>query len=273
MAGTTIPTRTRGQRGLLRIRFEPRGERTIVSERYSSTPFGSVRANHPDDTGIPEVQITNPSGGILGGDVLEVDISVAPKASATVLTQAANKVYRGDFAEQRAMLVLGRGAFLEYLPHHLIPYADSDYLQETDFLLSPDATLIAWDACSAGRVARGERFRFRRLRSTIRLSFDALPEVVDRFDLSGGGEHFAGYPYMGVAYVASAKDLRVLADELHENLAALPRILASASALRDGLCGVRVLAGDAAALYAALNRTRASARAYLGLPPPAREVG
>lgn len=106
---------------------------------------------------MPEVQITNPAGGILGGDVLEVDVDVAPGSSATVLTQAANKAYRGEEASQTAVFRIGEGAFLEYLPHHLIPYAGSNYRQETTFHLTPDAILFAWDAFSAGAwpVGRG----------------------------------------------------------------------------------------------------------------------
>jgi len=104
---------------------------------------------------MPEVQITNPSGGILGGDRLEMDVSVASGALATVLTQAVNKAYRGAESSQHAVFRVEDGAFLEYLPHHLIPYPNSDYRQTTLFHLAPDA-LIAWDAFSAGRVARRE---------------------------------------------------------------------------------------------------------------------
>lgn len=73
------------------------------------------------------MQITNPSGGILGGDHLDLEVSLAPGSSATVLTQAANKVYRGTDSGQTALFRIGERATLEYLPHHLIPYADSSH--------------------------------------------------------------------------------------------------------------------------------------------------
>jgi urease accessory protein len=145
---TITPTRTKktGQRGSLRLSFEPKDNRTVLAGRYTSSPFGAVRANYPDGSGIAEVQITNPSGGILGGDRLELEISLAPGSSATILTQAATKAYRGETSGQRALFRVGEGAFLEYLPHHLIPYSGSDYRQETTFQLAPDSTLITWDA-------------------------------------------------------------------------------------------------------------------------------
>ncbi|MBA3426154.1 MAG: urease accessory protein UreD [Rubrobacter sp.] len=154
-----------GHRGGLRLSFGRRGERTVLGERFASAPFGVVRANYPDGSGMAEVQITNPSGGILGGDHLEMDVAVAPDASATVITQAANKAYRGAESSQQAIFRVEGGAFLEYLPHHLIPYPGSDYRQRAVLHLAPEATLITWDAFAAGRVARGERFAFTRLRS------------------------------------------------------------------------------------------------------------
>lgn len=110
-----------GQDGRLRLSFGRRGGGTALVDRYASAPFGAVRANHPDMSGMPEVQVTNPSGGIFGGDRLEVEIDLAPGSSTTVLTQAANKAYRGEDALQRTTIRVGEGALLEYLPHHLIP--------------------------------------------------------------------------------------------------------------------------------------------------------
>jgi urease accessory protein len=233
-----------------------------------------VRAGYPDGSGTPEVQITNPSGGTLGGDALETRVSLAPGAAATILTQAANKAYKGPEAVGDALFEVGSGAFLEYLPHHLIPYADSNYRQLTGFRLAEDAAVISWDACAAGRVARGERFAFSRLSSTTRITRAGDPEVLDGFDLrvEPGGEPFGGYSYLAGLYVLAPRDLSPLAEEMHALLTYSPHLLASASAPAFGLCVARLLAHDAPALYRGLNACRAAARSALGLPRPAREV-
>lgn len=271
---TTTPTRTRrtGQHGTLRLSFERREGRTVLAGRYSSSPFGTVRANYPDASGIPEVQITNPSGGILGGDRLDMEVSLSGGAAATILTQAANKAYRGEMAEQRVLFSVGEGAFLEYLPHHLIPYAGSDYHQETTFHLTPDSTLITWDAYSAGRVARGERFAFDGLQSRTWISRDAIPEVVDGFEITGGIEWFGGYSYTAAMYVLTPTNLELLAEELHDLLTEVPGALASASAISSGVCAVRALTRDAHTLFQLLNRFRSTARRFLGSSLPAREI-
>ncbi len=261
-----------GQRGEVRLTLARRGGSTRITQRYTRAPFGAVRANYPDGSGMPEVQITNPSGGTLGGDRLAVEITLEPGSAATVLTQAASKAYRGEGSSQRAILRVGEGALLEYLPHHLIPFSGSSYSQETAFRLEEGSTLVAWDAYAAGRVARGERFAFDTLRAMTRVCRYGLPEVVDGFDLVGGDELFGGYSYVAAAYVSAPKDLAPLAEELHGSLSRLPVTLASASASAPGVCVVRILAAEAGSLYGALNGFRVLARRFLGLPAAAREV-
>ena len=212
-----------------------------------------MRANYPDGSGIPEVQITNPSGGILSGDRLKVDVALAPGSAASILTQAANKAYKGAKARQSATFRVGEGGFLEYLPHYLIPFARSSYWQETEIHLAEDATLLAWDAFCAGRVVRGERFAFEGLFSRTRIYRGTLPEVVDGFDLRAGGEPFGGYSYLGAAHVLAPRSLEPLADNLHATLSGLPGLLASASAPAPRLCLARILARNATTVYRALN--------------------
>ncbi len=274
MLGDAVSTGPRpGQRGTLRLSFGLRHGRTVLEERYTSAPFGAVRAHYPDDSGMPpEVQVTNPSGGILGGDHLELDVSLAPDTSASLLTQAANKAYRGEESLQRADFRVGEGALLEYLPHHLIPYAGSSYRQETNFRLDPDAALITWDAFAAGRIVRGERFAFDALVSRTSIFRDGVPEAIDGFHLGGGSERFSGYSYVATVYVSAPVSLEGLAGDLHEALAGVSGALVSASAPSANLCLVRGLTHGAPELYALLNRTRILARDFLKLPAPQRAV-
>lgn len=218
------------------------------------------------------MQVTNPGGGVLGGDRLELAVHVGAGARATVCTQGATKVYRGPAATQRAHLAVAAGGVLEYVPHHVIPYAGSRYRQETTIELAGDAVLIAWEALAAGRVARGERFAFDHLASRTLVLREGLTEAADGCELEGGGEPFAGRSYLATAYLAAPWGLEAFADDLHAAFEAMPRTLASASTPASGVAAVRILADDAPALAQALTRTRTLARAALGLPPPAREV-
>ncbi len=221
---------------------------------------------------MAEVQITNPAGGVLGGDLLDVTATLSPGSSATILTQGATKTYRGVEARQDNLFEVGESAVLEYLPHHLIPYAGSSYRQTTEFRLAEGATLFAWDACAAGRVARGERFEFDSLANKTKIFRCGSPEVVDGFELFGGGEPFGSYSYLGTLYLTSSLDLSPLAEELHSSVNSASGTLASASILSPNLCVVRILTQSAPTLYRTLNACRTIARSFFCLPAPPRQV-
>jgi urease accessory protein len=255
------------------VRLARDGERTAVVRRFASQPWGAVQVARPDASGVPEVVLTNPGGGTLGGDRLELTVEVEPGARATVCTQGATKVYRGAQAMQRTRLGVGDGGVLEHVPHHVIPFAASRWRQETVVDLAPDARLLAWEAFSAGRLARGERFAFAGLASRTLVLRDGAPVVVDGCELAGGGEPFGGWAYLATAYVVAPEGLAGLADELHALLAARgPVVLGSASTPQEGVLCARLLAASAPALTVALNMLRDMVRPSLGLGPVAREV-
>lgn len=200
-----------------------------------------------------------------------MEIALAARSRATVTTQAATKIYRGPQAVQRAALLVGSGALLEYVPHHVIPFAGSSYRQETVVDMSESAMLIAWESVSAGRLALGERFAFSALSTRLRVTRDGSSEAVDGCELVLEREPFGGYSYLATLFVLAPMDLGQLAENLHAFLATVP-VLASASAPASGLVATRILAADAPSLYRALNGSRGIARAGLGLPPPPRSV-
>jgi hypothetical protein len=242
----------------------------VLTGCYWRAPFGSVEADYPDGSGLPEVQINNPSDGILGGDCLKMDVALTPD-SANLLTQAA-KTCTGEQRLARARFFASRRNVSRAPTAPFDPFRTLQ-LSATD-RYSPR---LRRDAHRLGRRLRRPRGPWGavRLRRTLRRTCffrENLPEVVDGFDLYAGGEPFGNYSYMGAAYVLAARDLGPLVEKLHGVLSGAPRVLASAGALAPRLCTIRVLARDAAALYRVLNAFRRMSRAYLDLPHPAREI-
>jgi urease accessory protein len=255
------------------VRLARDGGRTALVRRFASQPWGAVQVVRPDASGVPEVVLTNPGGGTLGGDRLELTVEVGPGARGTVCTQGATKVYRGAEAVQRTRLGVAGGGVLEHVPHHVIPYARSRWRQDTVIDLAADARLLAWEAFAAGRLAHGERFAFARLTTRTLVLRGGGPVAVDGCDLGAGGEPFGGWPYLATAYVVAPEALGHLADELHALLTARgPEVLGSASTPQEGVLCARLLATSAPALTAALNALRGCVRPALGLGSPAREA-
>ena len=90
-------------------------------------------------------------------------------AHAVVTTPSATRVYRtaGEPAVQTVRLRLGPGSIMEWVPDHTIPFAGSALRQSFDVEVGDGARLILVDAFAAGRVARGEAWRFALLDSAL----------------------------------------------------------------------------------------------------------
>jgi urease accessory protein len=117
--------------------------------------------------GAALVHLHNISGGVLGGDRLDLRVEVAPQARAQLTSTGATRLYRSrsgtEPAQQSTHFTVREGGLLEYLPDTLIPFAGSRYQQATRVELADDAGLFWWEIVAPGRVGRGEVFAYDRL--------------------------------------------------------------------------------------------------------------
>jgi urease accessory protein UreH len=79
--------------GVARLEFGRRGAVADLARLFQQGSLRVLRPNVP--VGEPAgAVLLNASGGIVGGDVLEVEARAGPRAAAKITTQAAEKVYR-----------------------------------------------------------------------------------------------------------------------------------------------------------------------------------
>jgi urease accessory protein len=271
-----------GREGRLSLRFERRGEATALVTCRCAVPLQVLAPLALDDPAAV-VSILNPTGGLAGGDRLSIDVALGPGAHACLTAPSATRVYRTDGAPtvQEVRATVGPGATLEWVPEHTIPFPGSALSQSLDVTLAGGARLILVDAFAAGRVARGEAWRFARLQSAITVRDARGWRFIDRLALTGGDAGFCGgagvtdgHPYFATVVVAGDGDAGDLADAVAGALAGRQDVTAGAGALRRGGLVARVLARTAPALLGALDAAWAQARhGLLGLPPLALRRG
>jgi urease accessory protein len=144
-----------GKSGRLRLGFERRGERTVLAELESRTPYLAQRVLHCDDA-LPDMAwlftITT-SGCVLQGDRLALDVTLGPGARAHVTTQSATKIHSMDanFALQKQNFTLGQGAYLEFLPDPLIPHRQARFASDTRITIDPSASMLCSEIVQPGR--------------------------------------------------------------------------------------------------------------------------
>lgn len=104
----------------------------------------------------PEAIIINTSGGLAGGDRLEIDVRAAGGVCLT--TQAAEKVYRSLSNETRISTKLtGQGAArLLWLPQETILFDGARLKRSLEMDLQENAGLLAVELVVLGRKAMGE---------------------------------------------------------------------------------------------------------------------
>jgi urease accessory protein len=263
-----------GRDGALSLRFERRGAATVLAACRSRVPL-QVLAPLALEGDALVVSMLNPTGAVLGGDRLRVDVHAAPGTRAVLTTPSATKVHRTDgaWAEQHVRLTVADGAALEWVPDHTIPFAGSAFRQTVRADVGRDAALIVVDAFSAGRVAAGERWRFSHLESALTIVDDRGWLLHDRFALAGG-EPRDGLGFTeGALYFASIAV--VTPGPVDLAAAAAEEALRGAGGMRGGVGRlprrgilVRCLADDAPALERGVRAVWSAVRALVSGATP-----
>ena len=150
---------------LLRLDFERVAltGRTVLAASRQDPPLKVVRAFEVED-GAALVHLHNVSGGLLGGDRLELVVNVGMGAQVQITTTGATRVYRPRTEAlgvlQLNEIAVAENGLLEYLPDAVIPFAGARFAQRTLIRLAAGAGLFWWELLAPGREARGESFQY-----------------------------------------------------------------------------------------------------------------
>jgi len=211
--------------------------RTTLRVRQQQPPWRVVRGFEAP-SGELLAHVHNVSGGVFDSDRLHWRIDVAPRAQAQVTSTGATRIYRSRsperIASQTALVTIGEGGYLEYLPDALIPFARSRFRQDVRVELAEDAALIWWDRLMPGREAAGELFRFDSLASSFEVAACGESIAIERFRLEPALQApqspalLGPFPHLASCYVCRAgrpapfwrsmeSELQSLADRLSDS--------------------------------------------------------
>lgn len=191
MDASDLPT---GWHASLALRFARRGVATRLVHNRHEGPLRLIRAL-PQDDGRCQAVIVHPPGGLVGGDLLELDVALDDGARVVCTTPGAQKWYRarasGGAASARTRVVLGAGAALEWLPQPAIVYDEARVDQSIAFELAADARMIGWECLVLGRAAMGERFARGTLRQSVSLAVGGAARWAEHAAADAGDRLFA----------------------------------------------------------------------------------
>ncbi|MFI4987988.1 MAG: urease accessory protein UreD [Alphaproteobacteria bacterium] len=246
---------------------------SYVRHLYQRAPC-RVLFPHGEEGDLLTAVLLTTSGGITGGDRLELSIEALPGAAAVVTTQAAEKIYRslGDDARIDVALTAGAGAWLEWLPQETILFDGARLARRIELRVPPGGRLLASEMLVFGRTARGERFLRGRLHDGWRVRYGARLVWADGLHLAGNLGELIDHPAGFDGAVALATLVYAAEDAGHwleaaRGLTARARPRAAATMV-NGVLLVRLIGRDAQEVREAMVGLVTSLRAAIaGLPP------
>jgi urease accessory protein len=143
----------------LELRYRREGDRTVAHDRHEG-PLRVLQPLYPEGPALCQHVVLHPPGGVVAGDVLEMDLHLGEGAQALVTTPGATRFYRseGATAVQQARLRLAAGARLEWLPLEAIAHRGCVVRNTLALDLAPGAEALGWDLLALGLPASGEAF-------------------------------------------------------------------------------------------------------------------
>ncbi len=249
------------------------GRGAVLRRLYQQTPCRVLFPRAEEGDLLSAVLLTT-SGGLTGGDSLALSIEALAGASASVTTQAAEKIYRSLESDARVEVALGvgEGAWLEWLPQETILFEGARLLRWNEVTLAPGGRLLAGEMLTFGRSARGERLTRGRLHDAWRVRRGGRLVWADALHLEGDMGRLIDHP-AGCDGAAAVALLVYAADDAASWLDAARDLLAQASSraaasVVNGVLLARLIGREALAVREDFAHLAKSLRAAIaGLPP------
>ena len=141
----------------------------------------------------------HPPGGVVGGDQLDINLTVDSSSDTLLTTPGATKFYRSGGRHAQQTQQFDVHGTLEWLPQENIFFPGADCTLSTRINLHKDARYIGWDIQCLGRPAIGETFDQGSLHVATHLQRDNTPLFIDRLTIDTNNAKHAKNDLHGVA--------------------------------------------------------------------------
>lgn len=251
---------------------------TYLSDQHVGYPMHITRPFYleNDPPGMPTVYLQSVSGGLFGGDVIHLTITVNENAQAQVTTQAGTVVHSmkpQQHATQHITIDARINSLFEFISDPLILFPESKLNQRIQLNLSPDATVVLTDSFVIHDPTKSNSI-FRELSNEVIIKYDHKVGAVDRFRVAGDTfTDLAPFKAHGTLIIATKTDQERLAQRLHNILPSAANKYGGCSILpNDAGLSVRLMATDTHQLRTIMTKCWCEIRSHLtGLMPNERK--
>ena len=138
----------------LSLDYTLESERSVARYTHKG-PLRILQSLYPEGDAVCHNVLVHPPSGLVGGDTLDMTVTVGQGAHGLVTTPGATRFYRSDagLATQQVHARVEADARLEWLPLEAIAYNQCDGLNRAVFDLAPGAEMMTWDITALGLPA------------------------------------------------------------------------------------------------------------------------
>lgn len=239
-------------RGLAEVTFRQRAGADRLAHLHQVSPL-RVLFPHVPDAEIPQAALVTTSGGVVGGDQLDLRLEAGAGTRVQFMAQAAEKIYgsAGPDARIHVDVTAGTDAWAEYLPQETILFQGARLRRRTRLHAAASARLLAGEMIVFGRSAMDERVTHGLLREAWEVRREGRLIWADAQHLDGDIESLLAAP-AGFAGANACATLLLLCPDPIRHLEAARAVIAgqdrAAATIVNGLLLLRWLSADAAAL-------------------------
>jgi urease accessory protein len=240
-------------RGGAELVFTRAGGRTILRRSRCRLPL-QVQRPQMGPRGEAILTLLCPTGDLLEGDEIELDVICEPGTDVTLRQASATRLHgcgQGDI-EYQGHFEVQAGASLRYLPWELIPFAHTRYHQRLQVELAEGGQAGLWEVVGPGRVWEVAAPRCLSLQVDVRVDGAIVLTDVLRLERPNPVAT-AGHSHLGSLLLLGPDHTQADADRIHDALSGAG-LVGSASLLPAYGVGARVLADSADTVFRLFER-------------------
>ena len=171
----------------LKLDYSRKGDKTCLVKKSQKGPLTVQRPFYPEGD-ICHSYILHPPGGVVGGDILDIEINADTSAHCLITTPGATKFYRSknDLESiQTLHISIKKNAIVEWLPQQNIFFTGACSQLNTQINIEPGGKFIGWEMHCFGRPANNEGFNQGAIKSCTQININGELRLVEQLNTDG----------------------------------------------------------------------------------------
>ncbi|MDG2019051.1 MAG: urease accessory protein UreD [Porticoccaceae bacterium] len=176
-----------GWQAKLTLDYQLKGIKTCLAHKSQKGPLTVQRPFYPEGD-ICHSYILHPPGGVVGGDILDIQLNAADNAHCLITTPGATKFYRSKNDRESCQTLrinVEKNAVVEWLPQQNIFFTGARSQLNTEINIQPGGKFIGWEMHCFGRPANRERFDEGTIKSCTQINIDGELRLVEQLNTEG----------------------------------------------------------------------------------------